>query len=181
MFTNTVHNLEFVKDSIHPNYPASQMTSDRKLGPLSIVSNQTNVIYRAVDTLKVPQTRSPTNLRHLPDRIGIGTVAFTPHVKESRLRNMGNFYLWNAEYAQGIQNPSKTIGIQNPSSTKKCWNPVPWNPESTAWNPESKTVLDFLIMGSAFGSEGKTGIPVRNTSRPSNEPNPQHIQLLVTI
>lgn len=32
MFTNTVHNLEFVKDSIHPNYPASQMTSDRNLG-----------------------------------------------------------------------------------------------------------------------------------------------------
>lgn len=40
-----------------------------KLGPLSIISNQTNVIYRAVDTLKVPQTRSPTNLRHLPDQI----------------------------------------------------------------------------------------------------------------
>ena len=40
-----------------------------KLGPLSIVSNQTNVIYRAVDTMKVPQTRSPTNLRHLPDQI----------------------------------------------------------------------------------------------------------------
>ena len=90
------------------------MTFDRKLGPLSIVSNQTNVIYRAVDTLKVPQTRSPTNLRHFPDRIGIGTVAFTPRVKESRLRNLGNFYLWNAEYAQGIQNPSKND----------------WNPES---------------------------------------------------
>ena len=36
-----------------------------------------------------------------------------------------------------------TIGIQNPSSTDKYWNPVPqWNPESTAWNPESKTVPD---------------------------------------
>ena len=36
-----------------------------------------------------------------------------------------------------------TIGIQNPSSTDKYWNPVPqWNRESTAWNPESKTVPD---------------------------------------
>ena len=32
-----------------------------------------------------------------------------------------------------------TIEIQNPSSTNKDWNP-----ESTAWNPESNTVLDCL-------------------------------------
>ena len=37
--------------------------------------------------------------------------------------------------AQGIRNPI-TFGIQNPSSTDKYWNP-----ESTACNPESRTVL----------------------------------------
>jgi len=27
------------------------------------------------------------------------------------------------------------------------WNPQTWNPESTAWNPESKTLLDYLTWG----------------------------------
>ena len=40
-----------------------------------------------------------------------------------------------------------TIGIQNPGSIDKDWNPVPGNPESTAWNPESKSVLDPLTWG----------------------------------
>ena len=35
-----------------------------------------------------------------------------------------------------------TTGIQNPSSSDKYWNP-----ESTVWNPESKTVLDSLTWG----------------------------------
>ena len=35
-----------------------------------------------------------------------------------------------------------TIAIQNPSSTDK-----EWDPESTARNPQSKTVLDSLIWG----------------------------------
>ena len=39
------------------------------------------------------------------------------------------------------------IGIQNLSSTDKDWNPVPGNPKSTAWDPESKTVLDSLTWG----------------------------------
>ena len=26
-------------------------------------------------------------------------------------------------------------------------NPRMWNPESTAWNPESKTLLDYLTWG----------------------------------
>ena len=39
--------------------------------------------------------------------------------------------------AQGIQNPAM-IRIQNPSSFVK-------DPESTAMNPESKTVWDYLI------------------------------------
>ena len=29
-------------------------------------------------------------------------------------------------------------------------NPLCWNPESTAWNPESKTVLDSLTWGENF-------------------------------
>ena len=76
--------------------------------------------------MNVPQTRSPTNLRYFPDRIGLGNVAFTPRVKESRFRNLGKFYFWNPEYAQGIQNSTDNdrIGIQNPSSTDKYWNPV---------------------------------------------------------
>jgi len=118
-----------------------------KLGPLSIVSNQTNVIYRAVDTMKVPQTRSLTNLRHFPDRIGIGNIALSPHEKESRFRNLGNFYLFYLKILimesriqlKESRIPLTTIGIQNPSSTDKYWNPVQsrstWNPEYTAWNP----------------------------------------------
>ena len=30
-------------------------------------------------------------------------------------------------------------GVQNPSLTDNDWNSVPGNPESTVWNPESKT------------------------------------------
>ena len=48
----------------------------------------------------------------------------------------------------GSHRKSLTIGIQNPNSTVKDFNPVPGiNPESTAWNPESKTVLDSLTRG----------------------------------
>ena len=39
-----------------------------------------------------------------------------------------------------------TIGIRNPSSTdkKSAVEYLAMNPESTAWNPESKTVLDYF-------------------------------------
>ena len=47
---------------------ASLATDVYQYGP-QFVSNQANVIYRAVNTMKVPQTRSPTNLRHLSDQI----------------------------------------------------------------------------------------------------------------
>ena len=43
--------------------------------------------------------------------------------------------------------------IGNPSSTGcKIWNPVPgnWNLEFKAWNPESKTVLDYPTEGKNF-------------------------------
>ena len=41
------------------------------------------------------------------------------------------------------------IGIQNPSSNDKDWNQVPGNPESTTWNPESKSedCLGFPYIG----------------------------------
>ena len=41
-----------------------------------------------------------------------------------------------------------TIGIQNTSSTReKDLKSSHWNPDSLAWNPESKTVLDSLTGG----------------------------------
>ena len=57
--------------------------------------------------------------------------------------NVGKFCLWNVkswalESATGL----KESGIQNPSSTVNDWNP-----ELTARNPESKTVLDSLPRG----------------------------------
>ena len=42
------------------------------------------------------------------------------------------------------------IAIRNTSSIDKesrIPNPVPSNPESTAWNPETKIVLDSLARG----------------------------------
>ena len=138
--------------------------------------------------MTVPQTRPPTNLRHFPDRIGIGNIALSPHEKESRFRKLGNFYLFYLKILimesriqlKESRIPLTTIGIRNPSSTDKYWNPVQsrstWNPEYTACM-ESNTVLDFLIWGDAIGGEGETGIPVKNTSRPSNEQNHQHTQL----
>ena len=65
------------------------------------------------------------------------------------IRNTGKFCLWNPEshaLESGIQLGESgiplTIAIQNPSSTDK-----EWDPESTARNPQSKTVLDSLIWG----------------------------------
>ena len=78
---------------------------------------------------------------------------YLPHVKESGFKNPGNFCLWNPESGKiwhmesGIRLKESgiplTIKIQNPRSTDKYWNTVPWNPESTAWNP----VMDSLTWG----------------------------------
>ena len=66
------------------------------------------------------------------------------------------FFFWRPEsWALGSEIQLKesgiplTIEIQNPTFTEKdckCY----WYPESTAWNPESKTVLDFLIWGDRY-------------------------------
>ena len=34
-------------------------------------------------------------------------------------------------------------------------NPQTWNPESTAWNPESKTLLDYLTWGEKLLNENR--------------------------
>ena len=73
-------------------------------------------------------------------------------------RNPRNFCLWNPEswaLESGIQLKESRIllkiRIQNSSSTDTDLNPVPGNPESSSWNPESKTVLDPLIWGEISG------------------------------
>jgi len=47
-----------------------------------------------------------------------------------------------------------TIGIRNPSSTDKNLEPSDWNPGSTAWDTESKTVSDSLTWGDCFLNSG---------------------------
>ena len=52
------------------------------------------------------------------------------------IRNSG---LWNLEYSS--RNPEFQVPmIKNPESST-------WDSESTVWNPESKTLLIFLIQG----------------------------------
>ena len=48
--------------------------------------------------------------------------------------------LWNPEYNARNRESPLEIGIQNPSSTRKRL-------ESSTWNPESKTLLDYLTRG----------------------------------
>ena len=46
------------------------------------------------------------------------------------------------------------MGIQNPSSTDKDLESSTWNPESTAWSLESKTVLGSLRWGDTAAVRG---------------------------
>ena len=98
----------------------------------------------------------------------------SPYVRESRLRNPGNFclrnqesWLWRILLTTETRNPcsndkksgiqSLESGIRNPykdlnPESKFHWHRLEsstWNSESTAWNPESKTVLDSLTWGGA--------------------------------
>ena len=44
-------------------------------------------------------------------------------------------------------------------------NPQTWNPESTAWNPESRTLLDYLTWGDTtvgFGDYIPHKIPLQS-------------------
>ena len=73
-----------------------------------------------------------------------------PLVREFGFRNAGNCCLGRGisplESGKQVEKSGMpiTIGIQIPSSTKKAWSPVPGIQESTARNPESKTVLDSI-------------------------------------
>ena len=51
-------------------------------------------------------------------------------------------WAWNPEYNSRTVEVLLKIGIRNPSSSDKDWNP-----EYTAWDSESKTVLDSLTWG----------------------------------
>ena len=59
------------------------------------------------------------------------------------------FEMWNSAQESGNTLP---IGIRNPSSSDKESECITLNPESTVWNPESKTVLDSLSSGEQFCS-----------------------------
>ena len=80
----------------------------------------------------------------------------SPHVRESRFRNLGNFRTWNPE--SWALEPGKqlkesgipqAIGILNPSSTEKDLESGNWNPESRIHDVESRIqdCLGFLYMG----------------------------------
>ena len=86
----------------------------------------------------------------------------SPHVRESGFWNPGNFCLWNREskkillvesgiLGSGIRNTAQRIG--NPTindgspESKLYWQRLgssTWNPEPTAFFPESKTVLNSV-------------------------------------
>ena len=79
------------------------------------------------------------------------------------IRNPGQFCSRNVEswpLESGISLTILTIEIQNPSSIDKDWNPVfvsTRNPESTAWNPESKIVFDSIAWGDLYIQWGIAG------------------------
>ena len=66
-----------------------------------------------------------------------------PHVRESAFRNPGSFCLMNLEYSS--RNPESNFRWQK-SGIQYLKSGI-HGLESTAWNPESKTVLDFLLHG----------------------------------
>jgi len=79
-------------------------------------------------------------------------ASISVNVTESKFRNRGTVYLWNTEYwalDSGIQlketRITLMIAIRNPNSTNKE-SGIP-KPESRAWNPETKTVMDYLARG----------------------------------
>ena len=65
--------------------------------------------------------------------------------KGMRIPKSGKFSLLNPESWALESRIPLTFWIQNPRPTDNEWNPLNWNPESTAENPESKRVLVFCI------------------------------------
>ena len=64
---------------------------------------------------------------------------------------------------QGIRNPNDDWNPESKFHWQRLESSICWNPESTVWNPESKTVLDRPFHGffSTFGMEKK-----ENPSKP---------------
>ena len=82
---------------------------------------------------------------------------FPPLVRESGLRNPASFGcgilnpgLRNPEYSSRIPESNNDRGLESSLHWQRIQNPAPGNPESTAWNPESKTVLDSLTWREFF-------------------------------
>ena len=73
----------------------------------------------------------------------------SPHVGESRFRNPWNFDCGIQNTGQGIRNPTKDWNSESRFHWQRLESST-WNQESTAWNPESNTVLDSLTWGKFF-------------------------------
>ena len=69
------------------------------------------------------------------------------HVRESGLWNLGNFCLWNPELSRillvGSRIQLKESGIPLAIGVQFQWQ----RQQSRTWNPESKTIVDFLTLG----------------------------------
>ena len=66
----------------------------------------------------------------------------SPQVREFGFGYPGNFCMWNRESWTLESRMPLTIGIRNPSFIEKDLESSNWNPESTAWNSDSKNVLE---------------------------------------
>ena len=66
----------------------------------------------------------------------------SPQVREFGFGHPGNFCMWNRESGTLESRMPLTIGIRNPSFIEKDLESSNWNPESTAWNSDSKNVLE---------------------------------------
>ena len=90
------------------------------------------------------------------------TIDWNPESK-FHWQRLESSYLESGIHGVESRIPQST-GIQNPSSFDKYWNPVTWNLEFAAWNPESKTALDSLSWGRT-SSEHKLSKPTWPTQR----------------
>ena len=94
----------------------------------------------------------------------ISSCMISPNVRKDGFQHQGIFGPWNPESGKVLLVKSKILGFGICDSTQRIRNPADsWNPDessifdrysekqylecgSTAWNPESKTVLDSIIM-----------------------------------
>ena len=110
--------------------------------------------FLSLNRFNLSSLKEKQNLLLILIRSGKSCSHISPHVREYGFRNTENvacenrnvtkFCLWNLE--------SRTFQLKK--SHQRCdfgiYVPLTKNPESTARNPESKTVLDSLIWGDTF-------------------------------